>query len=149
MNLLLYEIKQNMLWWFSVLIHSIKTEQDVDSSDDRNLLGDKKKWHSYWLNRKKLTCQLHSACSQILILFYFINLSIIFVWNYWVHLFIILNFLVFLPSLKGFYLYIISYIYIYICTPIKMHMFGVPVVVQWLMNPPRNHEVAGSIPALA
>ena len=26
---------------------------------------------------------------------------------------------------------------------------GVPVVVQWLMNPTRNHEVAGSIPALA
>ena len=26
---------------------------------------------------------------------------------------------------------------------------GVPVVVQWLTNPTRNHEVAGSIPALA
>ena len=26
---------------------------------------------------------------------------------------------------------------------------GVPVVVQWLMNPTRNHEVAGSAPALA
>ena len=26
---------------------------------------------------------------------------------------------------------------------------GVPVVAQWLMNPTRNHEVAGSIPALA
>ena len=26
---------------------------------------------------------------------------------------------------------------------------GVPVVVQWLMNPTRNHEVAGSIPGLA
>ena len=25
---------------------------------------------------------------------------------------------------------------------------GVPVVAQWLMNPPRNHEVAGSVPAL-
>ena len=26
---------------------------------------------------------------------------------------------------------------------------GVPVVVQWLTNPTRNHEVAGWIPALA
>ena len=26
---------------------------------------------------------------------------------------------------------------------------GVPVVAQWLTNLPRNHEVAGSIPALA
>ena len=25
---------------------------------------------------------------------------------------------------------------------------GVPVVAQWLTNPTRNHEVAGSIPAL-
>ena len=28
-------------------------------------------------------------------------------------------------------------------------MFGVPVVVQWLMNPTRNHEVEDSIPGLA
>ena len=26
---------------------------------------------------------------------------------------------------------------------------GVPVVAQWLTNPTRNYEVAGSIPALA
>ena len=26
---------------------------------------------------------------------------------------------------------------------------GVPVVVQWLVNPIRNHGVAGSVPALA
>ena len=26
---------------------------------------------------------------------------------------------------------------------------GVPIVAQWLTNPTRNHEVAGSIPALA
>ena len=26
---------------------------------------------------------------------------------------------------------------------------GVPVVAQWLANPTRNHEVAGSIPGLA
>ena len=28
-------------------------------------------------------------------------------------------------------------------------MKGVPVTAQWLMNPTRNHEVAGLIPALA
>ena len=27
-------------------------------------------------------------------------------------------------------------------------LIGVPVVAQWLMNPTRNHEVAGSIPGL-
>ena len=26
---------------------------------------------------------------------------------------------------------------------------GVPVVAQWLTNPTRNHEVVGSVPALA
>ena len=26
---------------------------------------------------------------------------------------------------------------------------GVPVVAQWLMNPTKNHDVAGSIPGLA
>ena len=28
-------------------------------------------------------------------------------------------------------------------------LLGVPVVAQWLTNPTRNHEVAGSIPGLA
>ena len=32
---------------------------------------------------------------------------------------------------------------------VSKNCFGVPVVVQWLMNPTRNHAVAGSIPALA
>ena len=32
---------------------------------------------------------------------------------------------------------------------IKDQMLGVPVVVQWLTNPTRNHEVAGSVPGLA
>ena len=38
---------------------------------------------------------------------------------------------------------------------VALHMYvelketGIPVVVQWLMNPTRNHEVAGSIPGLA
>ena len=31
---------------------------------------------------------------------------------------------------------------------LKPTVCGVPVVAQWLMNPTRNHEVAGSIPAL-
>ena len=33
--------------------------------------------------------------------------------------------------------------------PIKRNGFGVPVMAQWLTNPTRNHEVAGSIPGLA
>ena len=28
-------------------------------------------------------------------------------------------------------------------------IFGVPIMVQWLTNPTRNHEVAGSTPGLA
>ena len=31
----------------------------------------------------------------------------------------------------------------------KLQRPGVPIVVQWLTNPTRNHEVAGSVPALA
>ena len=31
----------------------------------------------------------------------------------------------------------------------KLNTLGVPVVAQWLTNPTRNHEVAGSIPGLA
>ena len=32
---------------------------------------------------------------------------------------------------------------------LKISLQGVPVVAQWLTNPTRNHEVAGSIPGLA
>ena len=32
---------------------------------------------------------------------------------------------------------------------IKKYIPGGPVVAQWLTNPTKNHEVAGSIPALA
>ena len=32
---------------------------------------------------------------------------------------------------------------------LKKKNLGVPIVAQWLTNPTRNHEVAGSIPALA
>ena len=35
------------------------------------------------------------------------------------------------------------------CSPKKKKKKGVPVVAQWLTNPTRNHEVAGSVPALA
>ena len=31
----------------------------------------------------------------------------------------------------------------------KNYSLGVPLVAQWLTNPTRNHEVAGSIPGLA
>ena len=31
----------------------------------------------------------------------------------------------------------------------KKNFLGVPVVAQWLTNPTRNHDVAGSIPGLA
>ena len=31
----------------------------------------------------------------------------------------------------------------------KIRAWGVPVVAQWLTNPTRNHEVSGSVPALA
>ena len=31
----------------------------------------------------------------------------------------------------------------------KIYLSGVPVVAQWLTNPTRNHEVAGSVPAVA
>ena len=33
--------------------------------------------------------------------------------------------------------------------PTKIHRLGVPVMAQWLTNLTRNHEVAGSVPALA
>ena len=32
---------------------------------------------------------------------------------------------------------------------IKLYDLGVSVVAQWLTNPTGNHEVAGSVPALA
>ena len=31
----------------------------------------------------------------------------------------------------------------------KRHIVGVPIVAQWLTNPTKNHEIAGSIPGLA
>ena len=31
---------------------------------------------------------------------------------------------------------------------LKFPLTGVPVMAQWLMNPARNHEVAGSVPGL-
>ena len=32
---------------------------------------------------------------------------------------------------------------------LKDRLMGVPIVAQWLTNPTRNHDVAGSIPGLA
>ena len=39
-------------------------------------------------------------------------------------------------------------VYFVVCI-FKKFTFGVPVMVQWLTNPTRNHEVLGSIPGLA
>ena len=39
-----------------------------------------------------------------------------------------------------------SYLYFFY---FKGQVCGVPVVAQWLMNPTRNHDIAGSIPGLA
>ena len=36
-----------------------------------------------------------------------------------------------------------------LCEYYRKRKRGVPVVAQWLTNPTRNHEVAGSVPALA
>ena len=36
-----------------------------------------------------------------------------------------------------------------LCHSHRNAAFGVPVVAQWLTNPTRNHEVAGSVPAFA
>ena len=38
---------------------------------------------------------------------------------------------------------------IVLTTEYQKSVLGVPVVVQWLTNPTRNHEVAGSVPGLA
>ena len=38
--------------------------------------------------------------------------------------------------------------YFNISLPLKTPMVRVPVMAQWLTNPTRNHEVAGSIPGL-
>ena len=35
------------------------------------------------------------------------------------------------------------------CKDSKKKDLGVPVMAQWFKNPTRNHEVAGSFPALA
>ena len=36
-----------------------------------------------------------------------------------------------------------------VANQIQQYIAGVPVMAQWLMNPTRNHEVAGSVPALS
>ena len=48
-------------------------------------------------------------------------------------------------------LYFLNYIFkqIYSVQSTKKENVGVPIVAQWLTNPTRNHEVAGSVPAPA
>ena len=57
-------------------------------------------------------------------------------------------------SLEGSGSQILGYIITWGCFRVMPACFkrlscGVPVVAQWLTNPTRNHEVAGSVPALA
>ena len=47
-------------------------------------------------------------------------------------------------SIKIWNIYVMGYYSV-----IKKSEKGVPVMAQWLTNPTRNHEVAGSIPGLA
>ena len=47
---------------------------------------------------------------------------------------------------------ITHHIFMVLCDLLKVKKkkkLGVPVLAQWLTNPTRNHEVAGSIPGLA
>ena len=45
--------------------------------------------------------------------------------------------------------YDIYFKHLFLTLALIVTCIGVPVVVQWLMNPTRNREVAGSIPGLA
>ena len=56
-----------------------------------------------------------------------------------------------IPPVTFFFLKITLAIWglLYFHTNIKIICSGVPVVVQWLTNPTRIHEGAGSIPGLA
>ena len=45
--------------------------------------------------------------------------------------------------------FIFIFFIFYLFFKIKKKNCGVPVVARWLTNPTRNHEVAGSGPALA
>jgi len=50
---------------------------------------------------------------------------------------------------KGKKFLLVSYKSLYECFHIMVRKNGVPVAAQWLTNPTRNHEVVGSVPALA
>ena len=52
-----------------------------------------------------------------------------------------------LSEREFFFFFCLFFVVVAIC--LEMHFSGVPVVAQWLTNPTRNHEVAGSVPALA
>ena len=47
------------------------------------------------------------------------------------------------------YKFLSGKIFVYKLSSENIYLRGVPIVAQWLTNPIRNHEVAGSIPGLA
>jgi len=60
------------------------------------------------------------------------------------------NILKYLLYLQQICLYVASLVYVCgSCEIRKANILGVPIMVQWLTNPTRNHEVVGSILGLA
>ena len=54
------------------------------------------------------------------------------------------------PQLElGLHICIYKHTWVHSCRYINKFIQGVPDVAQWLTNPTRNHEVAGSVPDLA
>jgi len=54
-----------------------------------------------------------------------------------------------LPMKYHLFMPLVFYGALYFGCVLKYNCVGVPVVAQWLTNPTRNHEIAGSVPALA
>ena len=46
-------------------------------------------------------------------------------------------------------LYLAQYFFKLFSCILEDVVYGVPIVVQWLTNPTRNHEVTGSLPGIA
>ena len=71
----------------------------------------------------------------------------------YIHYFTVSSIIICFPNIKTIFNYILKLyfhvFYIYGSLHFKKALLGVPVVVQWLTNLTRNHEVSGSVPALA